>query len=552
MLRKLRRGEIDLLYVSPERVFSSGFLSTMRALPAPGVTLVCIDEAHCVSQWSHNFRPAFMRLRQVLRREWSDARVLALTATATERTAQDVCDSLGITRSDSGMLRVSSSARANINLTVSYASCVPEERVAELVKLLKESPRFAKRSTIVYVPTRVLSDRVTAVLRVNGLNARAYHAGMKPFERAQVQEYFMQDRVRVVVATVAFGMGVDKSNIGSVVHLSLPQSLENLVQETGRAARDASTRGECHVFLGSSDVERQHHLLKASRVEPSVVSDIVKHVFDGCDGKYKAIDMKDLCARIGTTSETVETVLSVAQVSFADTGSSSDSSDHGANGPLLRVLPWLHLHVAVAFRSPIKELVEHSVVVKHFVSVASMQRIAVEGIDGEFHHASILDVVHEAQNEEDEEVDIARVQRELVQLRADRHVALRWIDRRACVELNHTHPWFERISENRDGFRAEFEEKIVAQLRRFEDLQWSKCEAVEKFLAYFAKNSVDECADFESNATQRQQMADALDAYFSCADTSQFTSHLAKLQERWKLERIPARVDVSSGETETK
>ncbi|MES1914195.1 MAG: hypothetical protein MHM6MM_009693 [Cercozoa sp. M6MM] len=148
MLRKLRRGEIDLLYVSPERVFSSGFLSTMRALPAPGVTLVCIDEAHCVSQWSHNFRPAFMRLRQVLRREWSDARVLALTATATERTAQDVCDSLGITRSDSGMLRVSSSARANINLTVSYASCVPEERVAELVKLLKESPRFAKRSTI--------------------------------------------------------------------------------------------------------------------------------------------------------------------------------------------------------------------------------------------------------------------------------------------------------------------------------------------------------------------------------------------------------------------
>lgn len=225
----LQDGSLKLLYVSPERLKNERFVQRLSRL---NISLLAIDEAHCISEWGHNFRPDYLLLAD-LAKKLRVARVLALTATATPSVAADICKQFAI----QPVHHIQTSfARPNLQLRVT--PCTAETRIELLLARLHKHPRDA--ATIVYVTLQKTAEEVAAAINAAGFNAAHYHAGLKDDEREQVQNQFMSGEVPIVVATIAFGMGIDKSNIRAVYHFNLPKSIENYVQEIGRAGRDGS------------------------------------------------------------------------------------------------------------------------------------------------------------------------------------------------------------------------------------------------------------------------------------------------------------------------
>jgi ATP-dependent DNA helicase RecQ len=222
--RALERSELDLLYVSPERLLSSGFLERLAELP---LALFAIDEAHCVSQWGHDFRPEYLQLA-VLAKRFAGVPRLALTATADPRTRQEIRERLQL---QEGRLFLASFDRPNIR----YLLRDKDDPRRQLLAFLAERRGDAG---IVYARSRARVDRLAAELRAGGFDALAYHAGLAPQERSAALLRFRRDSGVIVVATIAFGMGIDKPDVRFVAHVDLPRSLEAYYQETGRAGRD--------------------------------------------------------------------------------------------------------------------------------------------------------------------------------------------------------------------------------------------------------------------------------------------------------------------------
>ena len=248
VLSDLRRGDIDLLYVAPERLMLDGFLDMLRSMP---VALFAIDEAHCVSQWGHDFRPEYVQLGR-LRALFPGIPLVALTATADDQTREDVRVRLGI---DGSPVFSSGFDRPNISYTVAEKRDAP----GQLLDFVRRHPRD---SGIVYCLSRKRVEEVAKRLRKAGLKAQAYHAGMTTQKRSSVQEAFLADDVQVVVATVAFGMGIDKPDVRFVVHYDLPKSIESYYQETGRAGRDGIP-AEAFLLFGMQDVVTVRSLIES-------------------------------------------------------------------------------------------------------------------------------------------------------------------------------------------------------------------------------------------------------------------------------------------------
>ena len=224
--RSLRSGETKLLYVAPERFANERFVGLLREIP---IALFAIDEAHCISEWGHNFRPDYLKLAETAR-SLGVGRVLALTATATPSVARDVRAVFDI-REEHAI--VTGFHRKNLELwTTPVASADRDALLLDRVSSRPPGP------TIVYVTLQKTADRLAAALKAARLPARAYHAGMEPAERTAVQDDWMRSDRGIVVATIAFGMGIDKSNVRYVYHYNLPKSLESYSQEIGRAGRD--------------------------------------------------------------------------------------------------------------------------------------------------------------------------------------------------------------------------------------------------------------------------------------------------------------------------
>lgn len=238
-LARLHAGELDLLYVSPERLMTDSFLERLRGIE---IALFAIDEAHCVSQWGHDFRPEYLALGG-LREHFPGVPLMALTATADEATREEVVAKLHLGRA---RLFVAGFDRPNIRYTV-VEKVRPAEQLLAFLKSRKGD------SGIVYCLTRRRTEEVAERLVRTGIKAGPYHAGMSTAERTAVQEAFLADRVRVVVATVAFGMGIDKPDVRFVVHHDVPKSIESYYQETGRAGRDGM-EAEAYLLFGMQDV----------------------------------------------------------------------------------------------------------------------------------------------------------------------------------------------------------------------------------------------------------------------------------------------------------
>ncbi|HBA86788.1 MAG TPA: DNA helicase RecQ [Geobacter sp.] len=239
VLADLHAGELKLLYVAPERLLSDGFLDRIKSLP---VSLFAIDEAHCVSQWGHDFRPEYAQLG-MLRELFPDVPMIALTATADMQTRTDVLSRLGL---HDAVCYFAGFDRPNIRYSVIEKN-KPFNQLAGFLSSRQDE------AGIVYALSRKRVEEVAKKLCAAGIKAAAYHAGLPDKERHRVQDAFLRDDIKVVVATVAFGMGIDKSNVRYVVHYDLPKSIESYYQETGRAGRDGLP-ADALLLFGYGDV----------------------------------------------------------------------------------------------------------------------------------------------------------------------------------------------------------------------------------------------------------------------------------------------------------
>jgi len=249
LLAQLHAGELDLLYVAPERLLSDGFLARLAELP---ISLIAIDEAHCISQWGHDFRPEYLQL-PVLRELFPGVPLAALTATADPQTRKDIVGRLGLQQAHT---HIASFDRPNIRYTVL-------EKARPFEQLQRFLNRHQNESGIIYALSRKRTEEIAQKLSAAGLRAAPYHAGLPDELRHTTQEACLRDDIDIVVATVAFGMGIDKPNVRFVVHYDLPKNLEGYYQETGRAGRDGLA-SEALLLFGYGDIALVRGLIEKS------------------------------------------------------------------------------------------------------------------------------------------------------------------------------------------------------------------------------------------------------------------------------------------------
>lgn len=244
---QLWRGDLKLLYIAPERILLPDFLARLQDLP---LSLIAIDEAHCISQWGHDFRPEYAELGR-LKQLFPHIPIAALTATADDATRIDILNRLGL---HEPFVHLASFDRPNIRYTL-VEKFKPSEQLLHYVQ------KQAGQCGIVYCTSRKRTEEVADLLKVRNIRAACYHAGLPADERARVQDAFIRDDLDIVVATVAFGMGIDKPNVRFVVHYDIPKNIESYYQETGRAGRDGLP-AEALLLFDPADIERVRGLLE--------------------------------------------------------------------------------------------------------------------------------------------------------------------------------------------------------------------------------------------------------------------------------------------------
>jgi len=303
----LYAGKLKLLYISPERLGNERFL---RAIRRQRISLLAIDEAHCISEWGHNFRPDYLKIAR-LAKELKVERTLALTATATPAVAGDIRAAFEIADSDevhTGFYRP--------NLELSVIPAEGRNRKEILATRLRMRPRG---STIVYVTLQRTAEEVAAYLSGKGIDATAYHAGLKSEDRAAIQDAFMSSADAVIVATIAFGMGVDKSDIRYVYHYNLPNGLESYSQEIGRAGRDGEP-SVCELLASAEDVVTLENFTYGDTPDAQTVAGFARHIFAA--GEVFDISEYELSGRFDVRPLVVKTLLTYLELEgcLASTG----------------------------------------------------------------------------------------------------------------------------------------------------------------------------------------------------------------------------------------
>ncbi|ORY45202.1 ATP-dependent DNA helicase [Rhizoclosmatium globosum] len=270
----LTSDQADILYVTPEKLQTEGFQKLIQTRRISVVRLACIDEVHCLTEWSHNFRTSYLSLNSVFEEVIGVKCVLGLTATATVQARKSVVKMLGL---DDTAIVAESRMRDNLKLSVSKVSGV-DNRDMILENMLKTDLFSSMSSIIIYTMFQSQADNIAKYLRTRNFSAESYHAGKPPMERAILQEKFMQNRLQIMVATVAFGLGINKQDVRAVIHYNIPKSLENYSQEIGRAGRDGD-KSYCHVFLCPEDYVRHRSFAYSEGVDEASVWRFILRVF---------------------------------------------------------------------------------------------------------------------------------------------------------------------------------------------------------------------------------------------------------------------------------
>ncbi|QIW19263.1 DNA helicase RecQ [Bacillus thuringiensis] len=300
-----KQGHYKLLYVAPERLDSMEFVDQLIDMKIP---MIAIDEAHCISQWGHDFRPSYLHIHRILDYLPEKPLVLALTATATPQVREDICNTLGINQENTIMTTFE---RENLSFTVIKG----QDRNAYLADYIRQNQ---KESGIIYAATRKVVDQLYEDLMKAGVSVSKYHAGMSDTDRNEQQELFLRDEVSVMVATSAFGMGIDKSNIRYVIHYQLPKNMESYYQEAGRAGRDGLDSA-CILLYSSQDVQVQRFLIDQSTGESRFSNELEKlqNMTDYCHTEqclqsfilqYFGEEPKEVCGRCGNCTDDRESI----------------------------------------------------------------------------------------------------------------------------------------------------------------------------------------------------------------------------------------------------
>ncbi len=260
------QGQYKLVYAAPERLTFSGFRALLSQIKC---SLIAVDEAHCISEWGHDFRPEYLQIGELVR-ELPDCRVLACTATATPVVRDEILERLGLPSDTPQLLR--GFARPNLSLRVTEINSAAErrQRIDALLAEALDAPDQRPGTAIVYAPTRKSTEEEAARLQGDGWRAAAYHAGMEGPDRDSVQSAFIEDRVQIVVATNAFGMGIDRADVRAIAHLAPPSSVEAYYQEVGRAGRDGED-AYCLLLISSGDMALRRRLIESDALEQTVV-----------------------------------------------------------------------------------------------------------------------------------------------------------------------------------------------------------------------------------------------------------------------------------------
>ncbi|KAH8900418.1 ATP-dependent DNA helicase recQ [Thozetella sp. PMI_491] len=266
--RQMQAGKLRLLYCAPERLNNEGFVQQMKHVPG-GVRLIAVDEAHCISEWGHSFRPDYLKVARFVDEVQAET-VICLTATATPRVAEDVRQAFNI--STDNVYRTSP-YRPNLQLEAESTSS-KEDKFPKLSSFLKKHPG----ATLVYVTLQQQAERLAKDLVKQGFDAAAFHAGMKPEEKSKIQDDFMASKIRIVVATIAFGMGIDKSDIRNVVHWDLANSVEEYSQQVGRAGRDGLP-SSCMLYICNEDFYLKENFARGDLPSLKSLQDLLKDVF---------------------------------------------------------------------------------------------------------------------------------------------------------------------------------------------------------------------------------------------------------------------------------
>ena len=298
---RLRAASLKLLYVAPERFNNERFLAQ---LARTRIALFAVDEAHCISEWGHNFRPDYLKLA-ARARELGAERVLALTATATPAVVADIRAGFGIEERDSvvtGFYRP--------NLTLLTTPVQARERDQAMIDRLRER---TSGSTIVYVTLQRTAERVAALLAAAGLPARAYHAGMNADDRVEVQEWWTRSDANIVVATIAFGMGIDKADVRYVYHFNLPKGLESYSQEIGRAGRDGE-QSICELFACRDDVSTLENFAYGDTPTPDAIVGVLDELFAHATGEQFAVSEHELSSRLDVRPLVLKTILTYLEL----------------------------------------------------------------------------------------------------------------------------------------------------------------------------------------------------------------------------------------------
>jgi ATP-dependent DNA helicase RecQ len=275
--RQVRDGDLKLLYISPEKLFTQGYLDWIKSL---NISLFAVDESHCVSTWGHDFRPEYTKLH-VLKEAFPNVPVIALTATADRVTRKDILTQLGIPEAKTF---ISSFDRPNLSLSVLPG----RNRVKIIQSFITERPR---QPGIIYCLSRKNTETVAEALQKAGIKAKFYHAGMPAADRSKVQDAFIRDDVQVIVATIAFGMGIDKSNVRWVIHYSMPSNVESFYQEIGRAGRDG-VKAETLLFYTYQDVMMRKDMIANSEL-PAEMKEVQNAKLD----RMKQYAEAEICRR---------------------------------------------------------------------------------------------------------------------------------------------------------------------------------------------------------------------------------------------------------------